>query len=246
MVRHLLQASVSTASLKPLRFPTTKLLTCDNPKTAKGQQHGYLTAILHLAPAWLSGANMCPMHTAACFKDCLFFSGRGAMKKIQNARLARTKMWLENRAAFKAQLLSEIDKLYAWAHQNNYALAVRLNGTSDVRWENHSIIEHRPHVQWYDYTKISNRKNLPHNYHLTFSFSGDNIPACVEALSNGMSVAVPFLGTPPDHWLGYPVVDGDADDLRFLGNGPQILALRAKGPLRKNPKSPFLGDNWNV
>lgn len=246
MAAHPLPLTTRTVSLTSTAVPKTTLLTTSNPKTIKGQQHGYLTAILHLAPAWISGHNMCPMHTAACVRDCLYFAGRGRTPKVQAARVARTKLWLEDRATFRKQLLADIDKLSRWAATYDYTLVVRLNGTSDERWERHDIISNRPHIQFYDYTKISNRKNLPPNYHLTFSFSGDNIPACVEALSNGMSVAVPFLGVPPPTWLGHPVVDGDADDLRFLGNGPQILALKAKGPLRKNPTSPFLGDNWNV
>lgn len=245
MVRSLLSSTVSAVAVNS-RPPRTTLLTCDNPKTAKGQQAGYLTAILHLAPATLGGTNLCARHTPECFANCLYFAGRGRFPKVQAARMVRTKLWLEDRADFKATLLSEIDRLDAWAVKHNYQLVVRLNGTSDIRWEQHGIIEHRPAVQFYDYTKISNRRNLPANYHLTFSFSGNNIPDCVQALGNGMSVAVPFLGSRPDHWLGYPVVDGDADDLRFLGNGPRIIALRAKGPLRKQPNSPFLGDNWNV
>lgn len=246
MVRSLLASTVAPSAVVSTRPPKTHLLTCDNPKTAKGQASGYLTAILHLAPATLSGTNLCARHTPECFANCLYFAGRGRFPKVQNARMVRTKIWLEHRANFRSVLLKEIDKLDSWCHQHYMQLAVRLNGTSDIRWENYEIIEHRPAITFYDYTKISNRRNLPPNYHLTFSFSGDNIPDCVQALGNGMSVAVPFLGTRPDTWLGYPVVDGDADDLRFLGNGPQIIALRAKGPLRKNPASPFLGDNWNV
>ena len=61
-----------------------------------------------------------------------------------------------------------------------------------------------------------------------------------------MSVAVPFLNTPPAVWLDHKVVDGDADDLRFLGDGPCIVALKAKGRLRNDPTSVFLGDNHDV
>jgi hypothetical protein len=168
------------------------------------------------------------------------------LPKTQTARLRRTKLWLEQPEKFKTFLAYDIRLLKEWAAQNNYRVVVRLNGTSDIPWEKHGIIQQFPDIQFYDYTKVSKRKNIPPNYHLTFSFSGKNLDECREALANGMLVAVPFLGPPPDKWLGYPVISGDDDDLRFLEDGPKIVALRAKGPLRNDPTSPFLGDNWNV
>jgi hypothetical protein len=223
-----------------------KLLTVGNPKTIKGQARGYVTGILHLAPHLASGYNMCPMATPECIATCLNTAGRGAMSKIQQARIRRTKMFVEERQKFLDLLRADINKLALRSIINNFELAIRLNGTSDVRWENYGIIQEFPDLMWYDYTKIVNRKNLPPNYHLTFSFSGHNLEACRTALANGMSVAVPFLKPPPDKWLGHRVVDGDADDLRFIGNGPVVYALRAKGRLRKDPASKFLGENHSV
>ena len=43
-----------------------KLLSTGNPKTLKGMAQGYMTYILHLAPADLSGKNTCPKATAGC------------------------------------------------------------------------------------------------------------------------------------------------------------------------------------
>ena len=41
---------------------------------------------------------------------------------------------------------------------------VRLNGTTDIQWENikidYNIFELFPEVQWYDYTKIANRRKV--------------------------------------------------------------------------------------
>lgn len=222
-----------------------KLLTANNPKVLKGSGRGYATAILHLAPAWESGRNTCAAHTTECAKSCLFFAGRGAMKKIQEARIRKTKMFFEDRQTFLALLKADIDRFFYNALALNLDAVYRLNGTSDIRWELYRVPQEHPDCTFYDYTKIANRRNLPSNYHLTFSFSGSNLRACREALANGMNVAVPFLKTPPATWLGYPTIDGDEDDLRFLNGGPYIIALKAKGRLRNDPASPFLGDTHN-
>lgn len=223
-----------------------KLLTVANPKILKGLQSGYATAVLHLAPAWSSGRNTCANHTTECAEACLYFAGRGAFDKVQQARLNRTQQFFLNRSQFMDWLLLDVARFCVNAREAGFEPAVRLNGTSDIRWENEGIMQDCPHVQFYDYTKIVNRKNLPPNYHLTFSFSGNNLKECREALANGMSVAVPFLKGLPATWLGYPVVDGDADDLRFLQSAACVVGLKAKGPLRKLPQSPFLGDNHDV
>lgn len=219
-----------------------KLLTVGNPKVAKGQALGYATAILHLAPAWLSGRNVCAAHTAECAAHCLNLSGRGAMPRAQNARLRRTRMYFEERKKFFEWLHHDIARFASNAAALSMVPAYRLNGTSDLRWEVHGVPQAWPSKQFYDYSKLSNRSRLPPNYHLTFSYSGNNLKECREALSNGMCVAVPFL-VRPETWLGYPVVDGDDHDLRFLTKGPAIVGLKAKGSLRKDPTSFFLGDN---
>lgn len=53
-----------------------KLLTPGNPKTEKGKGLGYWTFILHLAPARLSGFQVCPMATEGCAAACLSRSKR--------------------------------------------------------------------------------------------------------------------------------------------------------------------------
>ena len=57
-------------------------------KMAKGEAHGYKTAILHLAPYDLSGKNVCPKATkgpGGCIAPCLNTSGRGQMGSVQKA-----------------------------------------------------------------------------------------------------------------------------------------------------------------
>lgn len=222
------------------------LLTVGNPKIIKSLGQGYATAGLSLAPAWESGHNTCPNHSTECSAACLFFSGRGAMKKVQAARIKRTKMFFEDRDGFLQLLNSDIYQFHKNATELSYKVALRLNILSDIRWERHGIPQRWPGLGFYDYTKIPNRKNLPPNYSLTFSFSGNNLADCRKALANGMNVAVPFLRSLPSTWLGYPVIDGDQDDLRIFDPRPCIVGLKAKGPLRKSPQSAFLGDNHHV
>ena len=158
-----------------------KLLNIDtNAKTVKGQARGYMTAILYLAPANLSGYEVCPKRTAGCTAACLNSAGRGAFSNVQKARIAKTKFFFENRSAFMAQLVKEIEKFLILAAKKGLIPVVRLNGTSDIPWER---VPHRgypnvmrifPGIQFYDYTKRTNRKGLPSNYHLTFSLAEDN------------------------------------------------------------------------
>ena len=127
----------------------------------------------------------------------------------------------------------------ARAKKQGFVLLVRLNGTSDIRWENYGIIQSFPDVQFYDYTKLANRKNVPANYDLTFSYSG--VPAYQTqvrlALAANMRMAVVFgkrstvesmlqNGT---QFLGLTVVDGDDTDIRHIDPTGAAVALYAKG-----------------
>ena len=92
-----------------------KLFTTGNPKLMKGEKKGYLSFVLHLAPADLSGKNTCPKATEGCKQACLNTAGRGGIFKkgettnvIQQARIRKTKMFFENREQFLADLESDI------------------------------------------------------------------------------------------------------------------------------------------
>lgn len=68
-----------------------RLLTMpqQNPKTAKGLARGVLTFPLHLAPADLSGFEVCPMRTAGCTAGCLNTAGRGRFTATQTGRIRK-------------------------------------------------------------------------------------------------------------------------------------------------------------
>jgi hypothetical protein len=247
-----------------------KLLTPGNPKTAKGEKKGYVTFILHLAPARLSGYNVCSMATTGCTAACLNLAGRGGMlsgvsrltlemvlagiqNTIQRARIRKTRQFFEFRDAFMLQLYLDVERAILWAEKNDLIPVFRLNGTSDIRWETVPVTVNEgtvtstypnimlafPYVQFYDYTKIPNRRNLPANYHLTFSLADGNDAQAARALDNGLSVAAVFRDKAtvaryeregfPIGGLTVPVHNGDETDLRFLDPRSVIIALYAKG-----------------
>lgn len=225
-----------------------KLLTQahQNAKTAKNNQFTqYLSAILHLAPFNLSGINVCPAASKGCSMACLNTAGRGRFDNVQNARIRKTKLFFSNRQEFLALLVRDIFSLQKKAIKENKKAVVRLNGTSDIDWENVfldnnnsvTIFDMFKSVQFYDYTKRAARlkQSLPKNYHLTFSASEVNETVAKRALKQGFNVAVVFDKDPPDIYWNTPVINGDNHDLRFTeGYKGSIIGLKAKGKAKKD------------
>jgi hypothetical protein len=218
-----------------------KLLSTANPKIQKGTKLGYLSFILHLAPADLSGKETCPKRTAGCTAACLNTAGRGGMFKrgentnmIQKARIRKTKYFFEARDYFMQDLYADITKAIKFAERKGLVPVFRLNGTSDLSWEKYTIndkniFELFPTVQFYDYTKVLGRKVSQYkNYHLTFSKADGNDADVAEALMQGMSVVAVYDAIP----AGVP--SADETDLRFLDPKGVMLGLKAKGRAKKD------------
>lgn len=214
-------------------------------KTIKGETIGYLTGILYLAPAKTTKYNTCSMaQKAQCDKACLYSAGRGAFNNVQQSRIDKTLYFYEDRENFMLQLAANIKALIKKAQSKGLKPLVRLNGTSDIRWENipfeyhANIMEAFPNVQFYDYTKDVNRKDLPANYDLTFSYSGvDTFAPYVEkAQSKGMRMAVVFRkeSSIPATFKGILVVSGDKSDVRHLDDQGVIVGLYAKGKAKND------------
>lgn len=230
-----------------------KLFNIDaNAKTIKGQKVGYLTAIQYLAPFNLSGHQVCPMAEAAqCHVPCLNTAGRGRFNAVQQARLARTKLLFDDPEAYFAQAIKELIAAKRKADRMGFKLCVRLNGTSDLRWEDmrdpvygqtlFDIFseENDLFVQFYDYTKIPNRKVKGiQNYHLTYSYAPTTHQYLAKAQDNyglNVNLAVVFAGALPKHYLGRDVYDGDESDLRFLDPKGVVIGLKAKGKAKTQP-----------
>ena len=213
-------------------------------KTIKGEKIGYLTGILYLAPANTTKYNTCSMaHKAQCAQACLYSAGRGAFNNVQQSRIDKTLYFYEARDEFMATLFKNIKSLIKKAESKGLKPLVRLNGTSDIRWENvpfegATIFEAFPNVQFYDYTKDANRKDLPANYDLTFSYSGVSTfaPYVSKAQSKGMRMAVVFrkIENIPLSFKGITVVSGDNSDVRHLDGQGVIVGLYAKGAARRD------------
>jgi hypothetical protein len=224
------------------------LLTIGNPKLMKGTKKGYLSFALHLAPADLSGWNVCPASTAGCRRACIFHQGRaGIIRKgehdnaIIRARLRRTRWFFEDRAAFMAELTADVKRAVKRARHRGLIPVFRLNATSDIRWERMpvmgavNIMALFPDVQFYDYTKLGNRRDLPANYTLTFSLAENNEARAIAELKAGGNIAVVFRTKAhvtqaiTEGYMGYPVFCGDDSDLRFLDPKGHVIALYVKG-----------------
>ena len=222
-------------------------------KTVKGNDSGYLTSIMYLKSFKTLGVNLCPnAEIANCFNPCLLTAGRGQMNSVQKGRLRKTEWFIKDRAGFMEQVFKDLIGFSNYCDKRELKPAIRLNGTSDIRFENIPIrnkilMEHFPNIQFYDYTKIANRRNIPDNYHLTFSYSEAN-PIYQKqvniALKKKMNIAVVFRHKEnmPKKFLGLKVINGDKNDLRFLDPKNSVVGLYAKGKA-KNDYSGFVIDN---
>lgn len=224
-----------------------KLLTVDNAKTSKGESTGYLTGILYLSPASLSGVNLCPFSSPGCRAACLNTAGRGRFNSIQEARAIKTTHWLANPEGFIEQLTLDIEALERKAKREGLTPVVRLNGTSDIFWERKApqLFERFAHIQFYDYTKapyeVRPDESLPKNYSLTYSASEvDSKQDIMFELSNARSVAVVVEQIPAK--LSQHMTNGDAHDLRFLDK-TKLVWLKAKGMAKKDTTN-FVRRHW--
>ena len=227
-------------------FKSKNLLSVGaDAKTVKGEALGFLTGILYLAPAKSSGYQMCPMASIAqCEASCLNTAGRGQQRGVQLARVSKTLWLMKERESFMQLLVKNIVALQRKADKLGLIAKVRLNGTSDIRWERVeftdvdgkyyvNIMERFPNVSFYDYTKDANRDDLPTNYDLTFSYSGVEAyqPFVNKAVAKGMRMAVVFRHAVdiPKMFMGIPVLSGDNSDVRDLDPNGVIIGLYAKG-----------------
>ena len=227
------------------------LLSVGNPKTLKGMKSGYNTYILHLAPASLSGHNVCPKATQGCIDSCLNTAGRGGLFKkgentntIQKARIRKTNLFFDNRDQFMELLVKDINLAIKQSAKVGLTPVFRLNGTSDISWEKYpvqmgevvysNIFNAFGFVQFYDYTKVLGRKvNNISNYHLTFSAADGNDLDVLLARKAGYNIATVFgikkTLPMPDSYMGLPVFNGDESDLRFLDPKQVVVGMGCSG-----------------
>jgi len=246
------------SALRALRAKGHKfvgLLTApeSNPKVYKNMKSGVMTSPLHLAPASVSGWNVCPQASEGCIAACLHTAGNPAyMAQKFNSRNDKTRAYIENRAAFMALLVLEIAALERKAAKMDMACGVRLNATSDIAWERvpvtvdgvkfTNVMTAFPEITFYDYTKVTKRAmafankspRWPSNYHITFSKSETNYSDVTKVLKAGGNVAAVFEKALPDTWQGVPVINGDETDFRPHDGIGVIAGLKAKGDAKSD------------
>jgi hypothetical protein len=217
-------------------------------KIEKSLKYGVSTYILYLAPFKSAGLtatgkqiNTCAKATKWCIDGCLNTSGQARLGDHVNlARIKRTQLFYNDRNYFMDWIVAEINTAQKKAERDGNKFSVRINGTSDLSPEifkvnGKNLLELYPTVQFYDYTKVANRVDLLakySNYHLTFSYSGNNWNDCETFLQTGGNVAMVFNVRKgkdlPETYKGYKVVDGDLHDYRPIDGKGVIVGLRWK------------------
>ncbi len=226
----------------------TRLLSQANHKQAKGT--GFLSVGLTLTPRATSraGRTLCAFATPGCAAAC--FAGYDRLAWPQNKRVAvaRTRLLAQDPERFFALLEADLTQEAARADRLGIRLVCRLNVVSDVPFERErpELFTRFPGVEFMDYTKDVRRvlsPERPRNYHLTFSRSECNESDCLRVLAAGGNVTVVFRKPPfPRTCWGYPVIDGDGNDLRFLDPSPCIVGLKAKGKGAREDRTGFVLD----
>ena len=182
--------------------------------------------------------NICPLASKGCALACLSRSGQSGMPAQQRAQAVRTAFLLGHPRAFGLILGAEI----AAAVKRNGRINLRLNVTSDIRWElvAPALVSTltAAGVTLYDYTAWcpDDRRLTGPDYHMTYSakeFAHTSDDYLTGILASGQNVSVPFTTARghalPATWHGYPVIDGDESDERYRDPRGVVVGLRAKG-----------------
>jgi hypothetical protein len=235
----------SSDSAPDLLTGLTKDADAGQTKFAKGE--GHRIAGITLAPATeiagfasmvdefdLSGASACDFATKECTSLCLRGTGRQAFDYAALARAARTLFLLRSPESFAAIMTDELNR----GARKFGKLAFRPDVLSDLAWDR--IMPWMGDLDAvevvYGYTKDKRKARrwaALDGWHATFSASErTNISDIRGIVQSGTNVAVPVAATKndnlPDIWGGMRVVDGDANDRRYLDPQGVVVLLRAK------------------
>ena len=141
-------------------FTVPKSILSDGNSNSKTKKNNRATKILYLAPEQQNelGINLCSFSTEGCRKACLFTAGMGVYANVKKARLNRTHFYLQDKFTFLLQTADEIIRTAKRLKKLNEPLAIRLNGTSDIKLVEQLITAYGHHIPsnvvFYDYTKI--------------------------------------------------------------------------------------------
>ncbi len=227
-------------------MPKYNLLSQGSTKIEKSNKLSdeWFSRIIYLAPDDLADGKrtLCPFaKKAGCSEACLNTAGHGKFSNVQQARIRKSLLFLNDQQEFMRQLVEDANKFLKECDRLGKKPALRLNGTSDIQWEHIKVKGHEnifamfPQIQFYDYTKIPTRKveHIP-NYHLTWSYSeaDSKYAALIKNVSN--NIAVVFREALPEVFKGFKVIDGDKHDMRFLDETQVVVGLIEKGEAKKD------------
>jgi len=227
-------------------MPKYNLLSSGSTKIEKSNKLSdeWFSRIIYLAPDDLADGKrtLCPFaKKAGCSEACLNTAGHGKFSNVQQARIRKSLLFLNDQQEFMRQLVEDANKFLKECDRLGKKPALRLNGTSDIQWEHIKVDGHEnifamfPQIQFYDYTKIPTRKveHIP-NYHLTWSYSeaDSKYSALIKNVSN--NIAVVFREALPEVFKGFKVIDGDKHDMRFLDETQVVVGLIEKGEAKKD------------
>ena len=209
---------------------------------AKGAVNRGLTlASATEATPWLHDRfTACAGSTSTCVAVCVGSrTGQGRLQSSAIARIGRTLALSVDPQTFLRRLDAEIERANKAARNKGIVLAVRANVASDHPHLAGRLAAQHPTVAFYDYTAISAAMRLQDNVRRVYSHkNAERLPLTIRHLEAGRGVACVFpissrSGDPlPATWRGFPVIDGDVDDLWFMrapSSGGFVVGLKVKG-----------------
>lgn len=200
---------------------------------------GLTSTVAPTGDGWRYFGNVCPW-SDGCEETCISTTGHYGMGQSIARSWVRV-LWHTNKPLFLRLLTRELVTLERKASKVPGAVAVRLNVTSDVRFERHIDMSAYPTIQFYDYTKASPsaRSGRASNYDLTFSVTQRWSVADMRAASAAgerMAVIVPDHAAADAPTLaGLVAVNGDHSDERFNDAPGVVVLLRVKRPTNGAP-----------
>ena len=223
------------------------IITRSQSKLNKANGQQWINRGLTLSPAneaspYFKGSfNHCPFASPGCIAVCVGAeTGQGRLPSSKIARIGRTLAMHYDFDRFFKLLRLEIEGELIVCRSleaitgDPHRLAFRTNVASDNVILADDLCNSFPNwapIVFYDYTVI--KKALGSSYvHRGYSRKEDNHDQCLDVLASGYGVAVVFGGPIPSTWQGYPVIDGDVNDLWFTRapeSGGFVVGLKVKG-----------------
>jgi hypothetical protein len=204
-------------------------------KWEKDKESLFVVAGVYLSPHRKAGfkLNLCPF-ALSCHKTCI--DDTGNMSFHSDSRIRRTLALYAYSDQWIQSLIMEIRVLAFKCSLLGKELWIRLNGTSDIRWEKildlaGLVNEIQGLAGFYDYSKFPfQERETSDQYRLCYSYDeGSHAQSrALEYLRNDQAVAVVVSFKDYKKYKDDPrFVDGESNDFRFLDGG-SIVLLRAK------------------